>query len=190
MKTKINVKSKDKNKALKLGAKYDKENKTYYVSDKDLISKYNKYIALTVELVPSSNWRNNVRSVYKNDWDWIRRLSYKKAGYKCEICGGVGKRHPVECHEIWEYYPDKQIQKLMGLISLCPSCHKVKHTGLAMINGEDDLVISQITKVNGWTKADAEKYIDEAFQIHAVLSQLEWTLDLSYLDDVLKQKTL
>lgn len=86
---------------------------------------------LTIELVPSTSWFSNLRSLLSSEeWDKIRRGCYKNANYKCEICSGVGPKHPVECHETWEYDEKQGIQKLIGLIALCPSCHEVKHVGL------------------------------------------------------------
>ena len=74
---------------------------------------------LTVELVPRGQWGANLRSeLPKKDWDRLRREQYKKAGYVCEICGGKGSRHPVECHEIWHYDEDTNTQRLDGLIAL------------------------------------------------------------------------
>jgi len=80
---------------------------------------------LTIELVPSTAWYSNVRSnVSKEVWDIIRKKSYAKANYKCEVCGDVGTNqgvgHKVECHEIWHYDDDSHTQTLTGLISLCP----------------------------------------------------------------------
>ena len=80
---------------------------------------------LIPELIPSNTWYNNVRSIVsKDEWDIIRRKSYKFANYKCQICGdsGInqGYKHPVECHEIWEFDDKNKIQYLIGFISLCP----------------------------------------------------------------------
>ena len=76
-------------------------------------------------------------------------MSYKKAEYKCELCCGKGETHPVECHEIWDFDMQNKVQKLIGLISLCPKCHKVKHSGLAITNGEEELIVNHIKKING-----------------------------------------
>lgn len=188
MKTSINVPKEKEKLVLANGAIYDDKSKSFYVPKDVVISIFNEFIPLTIELVPSSNWYNNVRSEMKASWDDIRRTSYKQAGYKCEICSGVGPKHPVECHETWEFDMVNHIQKLIGLTSLCPMCHKSKHIGLAFIKGEEKEVIKHIKKVNGWTNADANKYIEEAFKIHDILSRTEWTLDLSYVD-VFMQET-
>lgn len=67
----------------------------------------------------------------QKSWDKIRKESYKKHDYKCAICGesglDQGYDHPVEAHEIWDYDFDTLTQHFEGVISLCPTCHKVIH---------------------------------------------------------------
>ena len=150
-----------------------------------------KNYKLTIELVPKTAWYTNVRSnVDRNEWDRIRKKSYELAGHKCEICGDIGPnqgfKHNVECHEIWEYNDETKEQKLTGLISLCPYCHKVKHPGLAQINGEFDIVINQLMKINGMLQSEAMKYVDECFKIWQQRSLYPWKLDISYLTEYLK----
>jgi 5-methylcytosine-specific restriction endonuclease McrA len=138
---------------------------------------------LTIELVPSTSWGNNVRSIVtKAQWDVIRKESYKKADHKCEICGGKGKRHAVECHEIWDYNEDTNTQTLKGLISLCPACHMVKHAGRSFAIGKPYVVINQLKKVNECTEAQAYRDIAEAFTLHEERSKKTWTVDISYLN--------
>lgn len=149
-------------------------------------------IKLTVELVPATCFFSNVRSqVSAADWDILRRATYKLANYICEICGDTGSnqgfKHSVEAHEIWEYTEGKgkkpNVQKLTGLIALCPRCHKVKHIGLATMRGEDGLCVKHLMKVNQWSKAQAEQHIDAAWDVWDAHSEMEWVLDLSWLDD-------
>jgi hypothetical protein len=147
---------------------------------------------LTSEIVPSSCWYNNVRSnVSTKEWDYLRKKSYEAANHKCEICGDTGKNqdvnHNVECHEIWEYDDEKHVQTLVGLISLCPYCHKVKHPGLAQIKGESEIVINQLMKVNEITEKEAKEYLGGAFEVYFNRSLHQWTLDISYLDGILKE---
>ena len=139
---------------------------------------------LTIELVPETCWFSNVRSnVSQKTWDLLRRHSYHQAGYRCQICGGKGARHPVECHEIWHYDDQGKHQKLMGLISLCPACHQVKHIGLATVRGKRQEATRHLAKVNGWSSEQAEEYINQAFDIWRERSQHQWTLDLSWLKE-------
>lgn len=143
---------------------------------------------LTIELVPRTAWYTNVRSnVSKDEWDRLRKKSYALANNVCEICGDTGKnqgyKHNIECHEIWHYDDTTKAQTLTGLISLCPYCHKCKHPGLAQINGELNIVINQLMKVNNISKDDAEKLIDDAFTIWRERSKHEWKLDISYIEN-------
>lgn len=145
----------------------------------------NKY-PLTIELVPSSSWYTNVRSqVSKKVWDNIRNITYSKAGNICEICGGSGKEqgysYSVECHEIWEYDDVNHVQKLTGMIALCPNCHKVKHAGLTITKGGKHLVLSQLQKVNNINSFEANKIINEAMVKWSYRNRFKWKVDTTYL---------
>jgi hypothetical protein len=137
---------------------------------------------LTVELVPSTCWYTNVRSnVPKAVWDRLRRRVAAEAGQRCEICGGRGRRWPVECHEVWAYDDGQRIQRLERLVALCPACHEVKHAGLASKRGRAEAVVEHLAAVNGWSAEDAELYLESAFETWATRSRHEWTLDISVL---------
>ena len=143
---------------------------------------------LTIELVPQSSWGNNLRSeanLSKAQWDKLRKASYKQAGYKCEVCGGKGSKWPVECHEIWEYDDQNKTQTLKGLISLCPTCHKVKHIGRTLSVEPPHTqarVLKHLAKVNDLTPQETEDYIVQVFEVWNERSQHQWSLDLSWLD--------
>jgi len=137
---------------------------------------------LSIELVPKSCWFSNVRSaVNKAQWDVIRKQVYAKAYHVCELCGGVGPNHPVEAHEIWDYDDKKLIQKLEGMIALCPNCHMVKHIGLAHVNGKTEEALNHLMSVNKMSKKDAQEYITDSFMVWAMRSTKTWVLDLSGL---------
>jgi len=139
---------------------------------------------LTIELVPSTAWFSNLRSILsQKDWDTLRKESYLNANYKCEICEGKGKKHPVECHEIWSYDDTTHIQTLDGLISLCPKCHMVKHIGYAFLKGNGEKATKHFKKINQLDAYEAHIYIEEAFQKHNERSQYQWTINLDYLLD-------
>jgi hypothetical protein len=76
---------------------------------------------------------------------------------------------------------ETHVQKLQGLIALCPKCHKTKHWGYALTHGMEDIVTKHIQQVNGWKPEDVKKYINEAFAIFEVRSRVNWTLDLQAL---------
>ena len=136
---------------------------------------------LTVELIPQTSWGHNVRSeVSKAEWDVIRRKCYEAAGYVCEICGGVGKRHPVECHEIWEFDESTRIQTLVGFVALCPQCHRVKHLGRTFSMGFGTQALKHMAHVNGTTIHEAGEYAEAAFNLWQRRSLVPWTVDISF----------
>ncbi len=137
---------------------------------------------LTIELVPATSWYHNVRAlVDEQTWDRIRRKVYRQAGYRCELCGGRGPAHPVECHEVWRYDDQTRTQTLVGMIALCPACHQVKHLGLANVRGKGAEARAHLLRVNGWTPEQADAHIEQAFQVWERRSQGPWTLDLDGL---------
>lgn len=143
---------------------------------------------LEVEMIPSTNFYNNVRSsVTKYRWDIIRKECYAKANHKCEICGETGLdqgyKHKTEAHEIWSYNFLKKIQKLDGLISLCVRCHMCKHIGRAFAIGKQAEVFSHLEKVNQWDHKEVVNYLADVFKEHYIRSQENWSIDLQYLAD-------
>lgn len=117
---------------------------------------------LKIELIPQQCWGKNCRTLLSTkDWDILRKHIYLKNNYKCQICGDVGKRHPVECHEVWKY--KKGRQKLIALEALCPMCHQAKHIGRAIQSENFKRVFKHFKKVNKITTAKAEVKIKKAF---------------------------
>ena len=139
---------------------------------------------LVVELVPRTSWFSNVRSeVSAAEWDRIRRDVYRRAGHRCELCGGRGSEHPVECHEVWAYDDERHEQRLDRMIALCPACHEVKHIGLASARGRTDVALTHLAVVNGWTMPEAIAHVVAAKQRWEQRSAYEWVLDLSALSE-------
>jgi 5-methylcytosine-specific restriction endonuclease McrA len=135
---------------------------------------------LTVELVPKTCWWSNLHTLAnKATWDRIRRIVWRQAEYRCQICGGVGLRHPVECHEVWQYDETTRAQILVRMIALCPACHEVKHMGFAGKRGRNKSARDHLAKVNGWTNDQVLAHVAEAFAIWRRRSKVSWKLDLS-----------
>lgn len=169
---------------------------------------------LTIELVPQTAWYTNVRSnVTPADWELCKRFVRDRSNDRCEVCGSRGKRWPVECHEVWSYDIDivhrpplvaryveagdglptaetpvghpVRVQRLTGLIALCPSCHEVKHIGRAEAMGNLERALKHLATVNGWTYSLARQYAIGAFREYRERSRYQWALDISYLSEVL-----
>jgi len=143
---------------------------------------------LTIELIPKTLFYSNVRTLLpKKYWDLIRNESYEKANHRCEICGDTGKnqgyKHDVECHEIWEYDDVKRVQKLTGLVSLCPKCHQVKHFGRTSAIGKQAEAFKHMEKVNNWDHRECVKHLKDAMSEWLERSKYQWFIDLKYLTE-------
>jgi hypothetical protein len=145
---------------------------------------------LTTEIIPMSLHGINPRTVNgKAWWDCNRRKQYQASHYRCEICGGVGERHPVEAHERYEYDETARppCQRLVGLIALCPDCHSVKHlyrTHAVSVERRDPSIyenaLRHLARVNGWDDARVQAYLTEtqaAFERREALGR--WVYDYS-----------
>lgn len=136
---------------------------------------------LTIELVPRSAWYSNVRSnVTQEQWDFIRRVVYRRAKYLCEICG-VGNAK-IHAHEIFSYDDKLHLQKLEKIMALCPKCYMVKHIGLATVKGNGDIALRHLMRVNEITKKEANEYINYQFKVWEHRSKFQWTLNIEYLN--------
>ncbi|MCL5030633.1 MAG: hypothetical protein M1480_16600, partial [Bacteroidetes bacterium] len=151
--------------------------------DKQLLARH-KTLKLQIELVPSSCWFSNTRkNVKQSEWDRIRKSVYAKANYLCEICGGKGTRHPVECHEVWIYNDNNLTQTLGSFQAICPLCHEVKHIGLAGILGNGDRALNRFKKVNRLSKETAEKIVSVVFKEWKLRSGQKWELNINLLKE-------
>lgn len=138
---------------------------------------------LSAELVPSSTWGWNLRTILTGKgWDFLRQREYERAGSVCEICGGKGRKHPVECHERWDYNDHKHVQTLVGLEALCPQCHEVRHIGRAMAVGRGEIAFKHLAKVNGWTLDQAEEHVTISMKKWQERSRHVWKIDISWLE--------
>jgi hypothetical protein len=149
---------------------------------------------LTVEIIPTSLHGKNPRTAMgRAMWERHRQRVCEAAGNRCEICGGVGKRHPVEIHERYEYdeASGPPCQKVVGLLALCPDCHAVKHLArtrlVARQQGEPAIyenALRHLAHVNDWDDQRVRTYLAEVqaeFRRREALG--EWIQDFSPLLD-------
>jgi hypothetical protein len=138
---------------------------------------------LEPDLIPRTTFFTNLRSMLRSsEWDRIRKIVYVRSNYRCEICGNQGEKHPVECHEMWNY--ENGIQKLVGLTALCPSCHEVKHIGLARMKGRWIQAVQHMMKINQMNQAETIVVIQKAFDLWAERNKVKWELDISNIDSL------
>ncbi len=158
---------------------------------------------LSIELVPPLNWGRNVRSVVATDtWDGLRwyfgaleSLPYPLSSVfpdrplhskrKCAYCGVEQKT--LHLHEEWHYDDENWVQRLVGLLPICPKCHLTKHMGYANAAGRTDEALAHLAQVNGWTIRQAKAHSDHAFAIWGNRTGIKYTLDLGYLERYIPQ---
>lgn len=141
-----------------------------------------KKLKLNFELVPDGCWASNLRSVLsKQQWDFVRKDAYSRAGGRCMICGAVGR---LEAHERWDYIitGNVGVQKLVDVIAVCRNCHEVIHIGRTQLLGDEDKAIAHFNKVNGTKYADYINALGKANELHKERNKVyEWGLDISWL---------
>jgi 5-methylcytosine-specific restriction endonuclease McrA len=139
---------------------------------------------LSVELVPSSAWQNNLRSILKPGmWEELRKKVYQKGNFKCAVCNSISILH---AHEVWHFDDENKIQILSDVIPLCYMCHMVKHIGYGSLTGGKQLnekLIKHFMKVNKCERLDFQKHFKKVTGKFNERSNYEWQLDLQKLKD-------
>lgn len=137
-------------------------------------------------MVPDSCWYSNLRSLLtKGQWDAVRRTVYARARGKCMVCGAPCKR--LDAHEQWEYDEGNAVQRLKGVIAVCPACHAVIHIGRTSLKGDIRAAEEHFMKVNGCTYAEYCAALGEANRAHIRRNKVpEWKLDISALINYIK----
>lgn len=196
----LNVPYSEKDEAKALGARWNAENKKWYVPDNVAPAPFARWAEtklavgsapvnaragrLFIDLVPNSAWFSNLRSELTNEeWGLVKKATFTAAGYLCEVCGGRGPKHPVECHERWHYDSSSKIQTLVRTIALCPACHESTHYGLARVKGRDQEAKHHFMQVNGWDDTKATQHIRQAMDEWKRRSEIKWKLDARWLLD-------
>lgn len=65
------------------------------------------------------------------------------------------------------------------------NCHKVKHWGLAQLQGELDLVVNHFLTVNQCSEKVLTKHLQKAQQLFEKRNKItNWKLDMSYLKTI------
>lgn len=181
----------DEQAAFAAGAKYDKV-KGFHVPEDAYLDdvwdwlplrwKMQGQAPLKPEMLPSTTWEDNLRAkLPEHRWNALRKYVYTAAGHRCEMCGAAGAPY-IEAHEKWSWDDFWCIQKLEGLIGLCPTCHKVHHLGLAKRLGLYDKCLDKMQEVNGWTRAQTLQAIEDARAVADERSKFGWSVDMSWLE--------
>ncbi len=137
---------------------------------------------LTFESVPEECWGYSLYHLLSPaDWDRVRKDAYRRAGYRCRICGAKGR---LEAHEKWSYDKDIRLQKLEDVLALCHNCHQVKHISRAYLAGEGENAAAHFMRVNGCSQAEFHEQLQKMNEEYLALNKIEgWTTDIGWLKD-------
>lgn len=140
---------------------------------------------LRFECLPQALWGKNIRSeLGQNEWDIIRKKTYKKYNHRCAICG---KKAKMNAHEVWKLKINSKTsvgtQILVNVISVCDDCHNTIHIGRSLAIGIPLVKIfyyyKTVNNVNHDEAIADLRYIDEKLD---KLNRIQyWNIDLSLL---------
>jgi hypothetical protein len=132
---------------------------------------------LTPALIPAPLQGRSVsnelrRTRRRKEWEALRRTVLEAAANTCTHCEAVYESRMV-CHEVWAYDDLNCVATLTAFEIVCRDCDSVLHFGKTLLIGGKkgdevmeqlaDQAIAQLMKVNGITKRQANKLIDDAF---------------------------
>lgn len=152
------------------------------------------HLKLSIELIPSSSWYNNMRKfVTQTQWKKIRQEAILHARGKCEICGATPKS--IDCHERWEYDEVNKVQTLKGFVAICKACHLVKHIGLTSIlagKGQIDMqnIIEHFMHVNNCEMDVFLEHRAYAYEQWRQRSSQDWKVDFGDYKALIPDKML
>ena len=143
-----------------------------------------KAYKLTFEMVPEECWGYSLyHKLTKEDWDLVRKDAYRRAGYRCRICGAKGR---LEAHEQWEYDDQNALQKLTDVLALCSACHAVKHISRSQLVGKGDEAMRHFMQVNGCSQIEFHEELGKANELYRQRNKIEgWVTDVTWLQDYL-----
>ena len=136
---------------------------------------------LTMELVPKTAWRENLRTrMGRTKWNKLRTEVLGSQNHRCAKCGSDRK---LQCHEIWEYDDASHIQRLKGFEAVCSLCHLAEHFGLAQNLTDQghanlDEIIDHFITVSDISQQQFDSHKTDAFALWRTRSEIEWELDL------------
>lgn len=152
------------------------------------------------DMIPATSWGSSLSNLLtKASWDKLRQPLIARHHNICEVCGKQYKT--LDVHEIWDYkdptpeeieasnektrqektaYYAIGLQRLVGLVAICKSCHLCFHLGFARVQDRYQDTVDRLRAVNGWTQQEVEHYIREVEYRFEHRSKFLWALDLSF----------
>lgn len=136
---------------------------------KTLEKKLSKY-KLWGNLVPENTFNINLRTILsKEEWYILEKAVYKKANYKCYICGATTPK--LEIHEEWLYDYNTLKQQLNEINALCDLCYLNKHLE-KKLDREKSILHWSIVNNEDWN--NFEKYENLVREFRDLRNEFDW----------------
>lgn len=204
----LNVPFKEKEKAKKLGAKWDNDKKSWVAmqDEPELVRLWGRgskahspnftknaplikvsFIGedrhyeseLIVDMPPKGCPMDLKRVIKTNEWNALNSALLARSPC-CEICKAT-PRQPLEMHERWLYDNKQDIRTLKRLLMLCSACHEVTHFNLTYGRRTEDAALDHFMNVTGFDKVRADEHIEDAYRLWKDRNDFLWTDDISIL---------
>ena len=192
----------EKDEAKRLGARWDKYRKQWYVQgdNKICIDKWGEQNfvlnhlknedrtfmnnTLHIELLPSSCWCRDIQyAIKKHDRPRVLDFVLGRENRRCEICKVKDIKKSFYMHGRWDFDMSTNTQKLVRLMCLCNQCYDSTHYGMSYVKGRSKAAGLHYQNIHNISKVDFKDIKKEAYNKQKVLNNVKWTLDLSLLSD-------
>lgn len=155
------------------------------------LTKEEKEFLLMPKALPSSSHYANLRKILsQSKWDKLRKMTYERASFQCELCSSKPKR--LEAHELWFFDFEHKVQYLKRLVGLCLKCHSLQHALLLRLHHDQGFKNAQVV-VNHYNKLTNNKLtFDQFFALankeHNLYEKIEWNIVvITDFDEILKE---
>jgi len=133
------------------------------------------HLRLAIEPIPAGSQLASLAKLMPRDhWDRLRRAVYRRAGYRCEVCGRPGRMY---CHEVWQFNERTGCQWLRGFQALCCDCHDVKHVLFVRDDRNQARLLQHFVTINRLTCQQGRAYLQAARQRQSQLNQRDWIVN-------------
>ena len=133
------------------------------------------YLRLAVESIPYGSRRASLANLMpRAQWDRLRRSIYRKAHYRCQICGREGRMY---CHEIWQYNDATSHQFLRGFEALCRDCHDTKHLFFIRSNWRRAVLFRRFLTVNRVSREKGIQHLVDVYRQQQKLNRKQWVVN-------------
>ncbi|QQC67876.1 HNH endonuclease [Paraburkholderia ginsengisoli] len=149
---------------------------------------------VTGDLIPETAWGASLANLLvPGSWAAMRAPVIEQNHRVCELCGL--QINALEVHEVWEYdFPSDDemarrdeltvfgVQRLRGLMSVCPDCHLCFHPGYANAHGRLSETLDRLAALNNWSREEVELYDRTLIERWERASQIHWMLDFAGIE--------